>query len=286
MNTSLDSITRRQIRRLERELGQTFSRAQALEAGSSDPELRRLTRRGYLARLGHGLYSVIELPTRQSEAPLVAATAHLFDEPHFVSWRAALAHHGLTEQVPFVVTVAVRRPHRDRGVGGLRVKHVVLDPRKFYGFSPIEPAPGSARIAYPEKAILDSLDRPDLAGGLREVVKALGWTTAYDPALLVSIAKDYPVRATRRRLGYLLETLEIVDASGLVDSVWPSGPLTPLDPHRKPDETLLDRRWWVEDNVGRRILEGWSSDHRAGRRGRRGSSSRCAADDPQVIGCL
>jgi len=258
MRSSLDTITRRQVRRLERELGATFSRTQALETGASDVDLSRLVRRGYLARLGRGVYSVAELPTRRSEEPLVAATAHLWGESNFVSWRIALAHHGLTEQVPFSAAIAVRRAHRDREAGGLRVHHVVLDERKFYGFSPVSRKKRSVSIATPEKAVLDSLDRPNLAGGLREVVKALGWTSAYDPARLVALAIRYPVRATVRRLGYLIETLDLGDASALTSLVAAGGPLTALAPDRARDGARVDRRWWLADNVGEDTLRRWA----------------------------
>lgn len=258
MGISLDSITRRQVRQLERELGATFSRTQALKTGASDVDLSRLVRRGYLARLGRGLYSVVELPTRRSEEPLLAATAHLSGEPNFVSWWVALAHHGLTEQVPFSAAIAVRRAHRDREAGGLRVHHVVLDERKFYGFGPTSRKKGSVSIATPEKAILDSMDCPDLAGGLREVVKALGWTSAYNPARLVELATRYPVRATKRRLGYLIETLDLGDASALASLVSPGGPLTALALDRARDGAQADRRWWVADNIGEDTLRRWA----------------------------
>ena len=254
----MDEITRRQVRQLERTLGPTFGRAQALTAGASDADLRRLVRRGYAARLGRGLYSVIELPARRSEDPLVAATSHLSGEPHFVSWWAALAHYGMTEQVPFAIAVAVRRAHRDREAGGLRIHHVVLDQSKFYGFRHGSQKNSGTSIASPEKALLDSLDRPGLAGGLREVVKALAWPGAYDSDRLVSLAGRYPVRATIRRLGYLMETLDLGDASPLVALVAPAGPLTSLATDRSAVEAEVDRRWWVADNIGDSTLRRWA----------------------------
>lgn len=254
MNITSQQIISRSIRAVERKVGRTFSYRQALAAGVSRADLLRYERAGYLVRLGQGLYSFAEHPTPQAEEPLLAATAHLRDEPHFISWWAALAHHGLTEQVPFTLSVAVKKARRDREIAGLRVHHVRLGPRKWAGFR--RDAHG-VFMATPEKAIIDCLDKPSLGGGLHEVVKAIGASDRYNPDRLVRLAINWPTQATVRRLGYVLETLGIANVASLRAQITRNGPHTPLQ-HSGADQGERSDAWWISDAVGVATLQEWA----------------------------
>jgi predicted transcriptional regulator of viral defense system len=235
------------VRRLS-DAGPTFPVRVALEAGASRAAIERLVRAGLVAPVSHGVYTVLARPMPASDELLRVATAPVRDEPHYVSWWAALAHHGMTEQDPLVVAIAVRQRHRDRAVGGARVRFVFQGPDRFYGWSSSRGAGAPVRIARAEKAIIDSLDRPDLAGGMGEVVKALV-SGRYDLSTLFEVARRFPSRATVQRLGYLIEALELGDASALRESVDQRGPKVLLDLGEEADGEP-DPRWWILDNVG------------------------------------
>ena len=252
MDITSETIINRELRSAQRKVGATFTYPEAIAAGIPRADLVRFERAGYLVRLGRGVYSFAERSVPQSDEPLVGATIHLGNEPHFVSWWAALAYHGLTEQMPFVVGIAVKKAHRDREVGGLRLHHVVLDERKWYGF---ELNARGISIATPEKAILDSLDKPDLAGGLHEVVKALG-VGQYNSKALIDLAQRWPTEATVRRLGYLAEILDIAGSSSLKSRVSRRGPLTPLAVSESVGQPHND--WWIADNIGDQTIQRWA----------------------------
>lgn len=241
-------------------VGVSFTPAQITEAGVpiDAPTLRRLVRSGAVVRLARGRYAITEVPVAQVDDPLRIATASFADEPHYVSWWAALARHGLTEQDPLTIAVAVRgRRHRQRVVGSLRVRSIVQSPARFFGAMTLSTPTGPVRIARPEKAIVDSLDRPDLAGGLGEVVKALA-SRSYDFGKLLAVGGRYPSRATVARLGYLLEALDITDASVVHNRVRRKSEPVRLDV--TADATgAIDSRWRIVANVEDERLRYWES---------------------------
>lgn len=213
-----------------------------------------------IAEVGRGIYTIVEEPRPHREDGLGLATAALRDTPHYVSWRSALAYHELTEQEPKTITVATRERRFPRRIGELRVQPVLQSPERFYGYRKTKlPAGSTANIASPEKAIIDSLDRPDLVGGLNEAVKALGRTWAYDPDELVKAAKRFPSKATVARLGYLMNRLGIGDPGALRGLVRRKSEPVLLDLLGDEPLTKPDSEWRVADNVGQATLREWAS---------------------------
>ena len=222
------------LSRVERGYGRTFDLSVVLDSLGLQSQVRRLVRAGRVAHVSRGIYTILErprVPVLLDDDFLAILTAPLRDVDHYVSWRAALSRHGLTEQDPRTVSVAVRVRRRARESGGSTMRPVYQSPGRFFGYRSVRTrSGGTISIATPEKAIIDSLDRPDLAGGLPEVVKALGQTSAYDAEALVRTAKRYPSKATIARLGYLMTLLAIGDPAPLRGLVRRNGPATPSGP--------------------------------------------------------
>ncbi|MBI4869991.1 MAG: type IV toxin-antitoxin system AbiEi family antitoxin domain-containing protein, partial [Candidatus Riflebacteria bacterium] len=146
-----------------------------LSSHATVERLRLLLQRGWLTRLNRGLYMLLPIEagpaSTWSEDPAIIASRLV--TPSYLSFWSALHFHGLTEQPPGVVTVATSRSHPPLELLGLRYIFVGLSPRKFFGHLPTWIGTVRVPIASPEKAILDSLDRPEHAGGISEVAKAL-----------------------------------------------------------------------------------------------------------------
>ena len=219
--------------------------------------VRRLLLRGLITRLGRGRFAIAEMPVAQIGDPLHLATAPFVDEPHYVSWWAALARHGLTEQDPLTIAVAVRNRHRDLKLGPLHVRAILQSPRRFYGATTITTAGGPVHIARPEKAIIDSVDRPDLAGGLGEVVKAVA-SDGYDVQKLIGLTLRYPTRATIARIGYLLEALDRARADELLARVRRKSEPVQLDLSEEATGPV-NQRWRILENVPRDRLGYWAA---------------------------
>lgn len=174
--------------------------------------LRLLRQRGWITRLTRGLYMLVPLEAgsaaQWSEDPAVIA-CHLVT-PSYLSFWSALHFHGLTEQVPGIVTVATRRPHPPIEVLGLRYVFTGLTARKFFGYVPTWVGSHKVPIATPEKAILDALDHPEHAGGISEVAKALSVLgSRLDGRRLLYGLRRMENGAVAKRLGFLLEMLGI-----------------------------------------------------------------------------
>lgn len=227
---------------------------------ASRPALDRLVRAGYLTRVDRGIYAIAERPSPQAPHPFVLATARLDEEPCYISWWSALVHHDLTEQMPLVVYVAVTRPHRPRHIGGTEVRYVVQGRDRFYGYRPVSLPSGKVRVASAEKAVLDSLDRPELAGGLREVVKALASPWGLDRDHLVRMALRHPSDALVGRLGYLMTVLGVGDPRPLLVRRRRGGALIPLDVSAPEDaRSVVDPTWRVADTIDPERLISWTT---------------------------
>jgi predicted transcriptional regulator of viral defense system len=243
---------------LEQQYGRTFDLRQSPELRLHEAAFRRLLRAGRIARVGRGVLTILERPQLLAEDPLRLATAPFGDVRHYVSWRAALSRHDLTEQDPLTISVATLRRRHGRRIGDLKVRPVFQSPARFYGYQTVRSTSGAPiKIATAEKAIIDSLDRPDLAGGLPEVVKALGRREAYDPVELVKMAARYPSAATVQRLGHLMSTLGVGDPTPLRSRVRRKGPPVLLDLVDPETPGTLDSTWRVADNVGPTRLTEW-----------------------------
>jgi predicted transcriptional regulator of viral defense system len=175
--------------------------------------LSRLVDDGWLERIERGLYLIVPLeagPERKwTEDPKVIAS-QLAPEGAAAYW-TALHHWGLTEQVPRTVFVQTRkRKHRARvTILGVRYEFIVITGRKFFGVAQQWSGGAEFRITDREKTVLDALDRPDLCGGLPVVAGALASIDGLDWDKLDQYLKRFESGAIYKRLGYLLETLDV-----------------------------------------------------------------------------
>ncbi len=145
--------------------------------------------------------------------------------PSAISHWSALAHHGLTEQVPRIVTASTPRdivtprmrqtssPSGESAstweVDGLAIRYIRVRPERFWGFDEVWVDEFSrVPITDRERTILDALVSSDVFGSVGE---ALGILEDHLPELdvprLVSYALRYGQDATIKRLGYSLERL-------------------------------------------------------------------------------
>jgi predicted transcriptional regulator of viral defense system len=242
----------RTVREIQRVLGSVFSRRDVKREGLADrATLERLVRAGYVRAVRRGVYEIVEQPRVVIAHEFVLALALLpSSEDAYVSWRSALSFWGLTEQLSKVIYVAVRRPRPAPKLGGVgRVELVVQSESRRYGITEVSVSGTPIRIATPEKAALDSLDRPDLSGGLGEVVRAVSSRASLDYDRLVDLALRHPSETLGRRLGYLMHVLSLGDPEPLRARVKRTKRPVRLD----LDESAVagyDADWRVIDNVG------------------------------------
>src|SRR5574341_828299 len=183
--------------------------------------LHRLERAGLVRRVKRCAYTL---------APGLLPEAHPFAigmalvEPCAVSGWAALNHHGLTEQIPRVITLttpkrvvtpsmrgaAGRTPPSMWQVGEQRYEIVSVVPAHFFGDEEVWVGDARVRIFDRERALLDCFALPRRFGGLAE---GLGILEQHVRELkidgLAEYAKRYGSAAVAKRVGWALEHLRM-----------------------------------------------------------------------------
>ncbi|MET8322914.1 type IV toxin-antitoxin system AbiEi family antitoxin domain-containing protein [Micromonospora sp. NPDC005189] len=182
----------------------TFSYSEALGAGLSEWQLYRLRDQGLIVSVGRGLYrrhsaalvdiDLIELARRAPSGTLCLTTA--------------LARHGLTDEIPARIDVALPRG-RHRPATTAPVSWHWFDP-KTYGIGrtelPVDPET-SIGLYGPERSIIDAIRLRHHEGSDLAYAALRRWLRRPEasPSKLLMIAREFP-RAERP----LREALEIL----------------------------------------------------------------------------
>ncbi len=203
----------------------------------------RLKDEGLVDEVEKGKYLLLGLePERVLSNPLFIAS-HLV-APAYVSYWSVLHYYGFTEQVPLTTFVATTKKKEPVSFRDFRFRFVRIKPRKFFGYRREMLGDLPVVVADEAKAIVDSLDLPQYAGGIAEVAKALrAALETVDVLTLVRYANRMEDKSLGSRLGYLLESLGY-PAEGLISSISP----IKLDPSR-PRTGRTDSRWQVVANI-------------------------------------
>lgn len=226
--------------------------------------LKSLTDAGWIIRLRRGLYAGTgRLPGGVDVPPFAIATSLV--RPSAIAHLSALAHHGLTDQIPRVVSaitsrkvvVPSMRGARKGGKGqhvwrvaGLDLRYVVVIPERLE--LGIEMIWMDERFRVPitdrERTVLDLFAMPRLFGGLGEGLSVLERAQGeLDIPRLVEYALGYGSVAVAKRLGWSLEatgtgTEALAPLLELEARSYGS-----LDPGRAR-RGRYDRRWMIIDN--------------------------------------
>jgi predicted transcriptional regulator of viral defense system len=174
-------------------------------------------------RLKRGLYLLLPPEYRRRPGNLPAAKWYLAarylaaPDPYFLAYYTAMEHHRMTQHPLTTVFVATRVQKRTNPVevGPVRFRFVTLARRKFgFGHDPQQIERGKVvEVADLDRAFVDCADRPDLCGGIEEVVRGFARRhedLTRDRLLRYLLELDQPV--VTKRLGYLLEIVGHGDA--------------------------------------------------------------------------
>jgi predicted transcriptional regulator of viral defense system len=173
--------------------------------------LHKLERKHWLERIRTGLYQFIPAaygyPEKIAPANALVVGAALV-EPYYFSYYTANSHYGFTTQMPFTVFIATTKKKPTVEWQSVTFKFVTLSKRKFFGYR-IERAFGAeVCMAEPEKAIVDSFDKPRYAGGAEQLARIIWRGLArVDKAKLVDYAVRMGSQSLVQRLGFITDYL-------------------------------------------------------------------------------
>lgn len=205
----------------------------------------RLRERGFVQQVEKGKYLLLGFePERVLSNPFFIASHIVY--PSYISYWSALNFYGFTEQVPRTVFLCTTKKKAEVIFSDFLFKYVLVKPGKFFGYKKERIGDLDFLIADKEKAVIDSLDLPQNAGGMREVAKALyNARDSLDLSILFEYASIMKNRSLSSRLGYLLEMFG-TDAKDLLELA--SKEYIKLDP-KKSKTGVWDRRWHINVNL-------------------------------------
>jgi predicted transcriptional regulator of viral defense system len=241
----------------------------ASRLGISEPYLRELLSRlvagNWLIRLRNGLYAGTgTLPGGGEIHPFAIAT-HLVT-PSAISHWSAMSYHGLTEQIPQVVTAftpkrfmtpSLRTRKKQRSgskqgweIGGVRYEFTITKPEFFFGIQEIWIDQNfKVPITDKERTMLEGFASPRFFGGMGEILGILNeHFQEFDLQKLVGYGVRYGKAAVAKRLGWALEREEALpDVLTPLEQIPISG-YRMLDPTR-PRSGPCVSRWMIQDNL-------------------------------------
>ncbi len=198
--------------------GQSIFRLEDLIAATHWPRRRainllyQLRRSGWIVSLARSTYLIVPLEAGPeaawTEDALVIA-GHLA-APAAVAYWSACHYWNWTEQVPRTIFVQTTRRMRsqNRKVLGVTYRFARVLSEKFFGTIERPAGQGKFSVTDREKTLVDALDRPDLCGGIRQVIEMLPEAAE---AVRWEKAETYLEKmgsgALYKRLGFLVEML-------------------------------------------------------------------------------
>lgn len=174
--------------------------------------LAALAKRGWLSRIRRGLYVKVPL---QATTPEVfpeepRAIAHEIFQPCYIAGWSAAMHWGLTEQIFNTIFIVTTKQvhHRELDMQGIKFVIKTVSAKKFFGTKLIWVGRTKIEIADATKTVIDCLDDPAMAGGVRMTYEFLSnyfHSKEKNIALLIEYAEKMHSSTVFKRLGYLLE---------------------------------------------------------------------------------
>jgi predicted transcriptional regulator of viral defense system len=236
-----------------------YSEAQTALPESSESALKELlsdmVKRGLLMRLKKGLYYIIPY---EQEARSFMPDWHLLAEPltkgaeHYIGYYSALQVHNLITQPSLKEQIVVAKQIRPSTlkIKDVRFQFIYHNADHFFGSKKIWiDSFNQIMCSDLEKTFIDCLFKPDYAGGIVEIARAIHTSKdviKYDR--LLEYAQRFKSQAVIKRLGFLLETLEI--NSGISNQLQKAKTVSYvlLDTELPKSGTMISR-WSIQQNL-------------------------------------
>lgn len=175
--------------------------------------MRSLVMRGVLGHVGTGKYIILQSGLEAAQStnwPIIAKELAGTDD-YCISHYSAMRLHGMTTHPLIHVYITMSKRMRLKTAFGITYHFVYSKSEKFWGVkSQWVSKHEKIMVSDIERTILDGLDRPDLCGGLKDVLlgiwaaqKKIEWRKLVDSAL------KYKSYAVVKRLGFILEILDL-----------------------------------------------------------------------------
>jgi len=224
--------------------------------------LNGLVHKSRIQRIERGRYLLIParagIERQWAESPWMIVPRLV--DTYYVGFWTAMNYWGMTEQIPYIVFVAITKRKRNLEFGGQRFQFVKLSSKKFFGF--VEERAGKRglfNVSSREKTVVDGLTHPEYCGGIVEVTKAM-WNTRKeaDWETVLEMAERVGINVVLKRLGYLLSALGIEEKiSGKAREKLQKSPRHHLDPITDRGKLGISKEYGLIINRGKDELLAW-----------------------------
>lgn len=227
--------------------------------------LSNLSKHSQILRLHRGLYTITGLIQEENSPHPFVISANLV-RPSAISHWSALQHHGLTEQIPQIITAStpskvitpsmrvknskqLKRKHTWQ-IAGVHYEYINVQQKHFFGTEKIWLDEYSqVSITDKERTLLDVFIFPKMFGGMGEALGILENSLAtIDIKKLVDYAIQYDKKAVAKRLGWALEYFGAFPVHFESLLKIPINHYCRLDPSA-PAIGPCDSRWKIQNNL-------------------------------------
>ncbi len=237
----------------------TLSDALKILSGKDHPTIRKLlsdmTKRGVIMRIKEGLYHRIPYeqdPNQYFPNWHLTAEAMVQPKDYYIGFYSALDIHGLITQPSMVEQVVTHEQVKPKvqQVKNVRFEFITLSEKRFFGYKKkwIDDF-HKVNCSDLEKTFLDCLYKPDYAGGITEITKALYKSREkLQPSRFQEYLENFNTQAVYKRLGFIIDQLGLFPE--LQDFI--SGSITPSYAPLDPSATKYGHhhsQWGIIDNM-------------------------------------
>ncbi len=220
--------------------------------------LSDMVKHGLIMRLRDGLYTIIPYHCEpETFFPNWHIVAHYLagDTPYYIGYYSALTLHDLTVQPSLSEQIVVSLPIRPTTqlIKDIPFQFITHNTLHFFGISKKWVEQGTFRIQCSdlEKTLIDCAFKPDYAGGVSQLSHALYKSkSVLNPQTLLDYTQRFGSDAVVRRLGFLLEALDILPelARALKEQIHKSTSYVALDT-ALPKTGQMYSRWGIVQNL-------------------------------------
>jgi len=217
-------------------------------------QVKRMTEAGLLMYLCEGTYYIIPY---EQDAQTFIPDWHLLAEPltdteHYIGYYSALQIHNLITQPSLKEQIVINKRiiPSVKTIKSVKFQFIYHNPKHFFGYKKTWiDSFNKVWCSDLEKTIIDCLFKPDYAGGIVEIAKAMYMSKdKINYNQLLDYAVRFGSQAVIKRLGYLLELLSI--PVPIIEELHKlcTNSITVLDTEAPKQGKILSR-WSIQQNV-------------------------------------
>ena len=178
----------------------------------------KLVKNGWLIRIKRGLYAISDLSSRGflSLSPYVAA--NLLNHESYVSFESALQHYGMFDQlIGKTISVSLVQ-YKSVKLAGIEYSFIRTKPEYYFGWQNVPIGNQTARLATPEKALIDIVNFHKSQYSIDLVIeKLLDQKSDLDLTRMTDYLAKFPI-TTIKSFGIIFDLLGM-DSNGLYKKV-------------------------------------------------------------------